>query len=168
MTRLTFGNRPLTQSTTPPPQSKDLNHDALILFDHLFIMAEQRTRAILMHERREALGERMDANVGHKDWGAAYARMTLVADEIRLLQAQFLATERMCQAYWLRLTATQRKDEGLDTLYGVSASSQSIYGMWDRPLGQSLMPPTAMRLDQIALMFVPTVQAAAYMKETGR
>lgn len=162
---ITFGGRPLTQSTTPPPQTKDLNHDSFILWDHFWIMEHYRTRAILLHERREALGERMDANVGHRDWAPAYHRLTELASQIRELQALFLNIERICQAYWLRLSATQRKAEGLDALYGVRASQGSIYGCWNRKLGQSPMPPPGMRLDQIALMFVPTVQASAYQKE---
>ncbi len=165
---LTYGGRPLAQSTTPVPQPKGLNHAAFMCFDLYFTMAEYRAHVITLHERKEALGERMDANVGHTDWGPAFQRMTEVSNQIRELQAEFLTTERMCQAYWLRLTATQRKDEGLDTLYGVSATQASIYGMWYRPLGQSPMPPTRLQLDQIALMFAPTPQVAAYMKETER
>ena len=165
---ISYGGRTLTQSTTPEPQSKDLNADAFMLWDFFWTLAEYRTRVILMHERKEALGARMDANQGHKDWGPAFHRMTDLAKHIRELQANFLTTERMCQAYWLRLTATQRADEELDTLYGVPASQAAIYGMWNRPLGQSPMPPSTMKLDHIALMFAPTNQVAAYAKETGR
>ncbi len=170
MAQTTFGGRPL--ATAPPPDpapaQKQANYDAFLLWDMYFTLIEYRTRAILLHERRESLGERMDANAGHKDWGAAFTRMTQITDQIRELHAQFLAIERSCQACWGRMSARQRKGEGLDVLYSIPASSASLYGMWRRRLGQSPMPPPTMKLDQVALMFAPTAQIQAYLKENTR
>ncbi len=168
---ITYGNRPLITNSQPVLEvsGKQQDHAAFMCWDLFWTLAACRTNAILIHERKEALGERMDANQGHKDWGPAFSRMTELSDQIRNLQAEFLNTERHAQAYWLALSATQRKAEALDTLYGVKATQASIYGMWNRKLSQSPMPAIGLRLDQIALMFAPTPQVAAYLdKETGR
>ena len=166
MAVITFGGETIDATPAPhEPTEKEVVYLGDSLWDNMIAMQMYRHKAVEMWHRICALEHRISENPTAKNVEKARTRIDDLKAQIRIQQYQFLLQEQSAEDRWRRLTPANREEIDADTMFGVDADAESIYGCWERKLSSNDRPPVGCTIDQRLYKFIFPQHAYAYTQQ---